>query len=110
VRIEQLYPFPEDLLGKILKRYPQAEAVWVQEEPKNMGAWRFVDATVREQMEVSLTYVGRDANASPAVASTKMHAQEQEKIMITAKKDGYIVGHNNAPVVSQGDALFHIAY
>jgi len=84
VRVEQLYPLPEDDITKVLKRYAKAEAYWVQEEPKNMGAWRYMDATMREQLDVSLQYVGRDANSSPAVASTKMHAQEQEKIMIAA--------------------------
>jgi 2-oxoglutarate dehydrogenase E1 component len=85
IRIEQLYPFPEQPIREVLDRYKKAEQfVWVQEEPKNMGAWRHMDAYFREVLEVTLPYVGRDANASPAVASTKMHAQEQEKILITA--------------------------
>ncbi len=85
VRIEQLYPFAEAPMKEILARYHHAEhKFWVQEEPRNMGAWRFMDATMRERLEVELHYVGRDENASPAVASSKMHHQEQEKIMIEA--------------------------
>ncbi len=85
VRIEQLYPFPEKAIRNVLDRYRSVqEMVWVQEEPKNMGAWRHMDAYFREVLEISLPYVGRDANSSPAVASTKMHLQEQEKILIAA--------------------------
>jgi len=85
VRLEQLYPFAEDTVREILDRYASAEErVWVQEEPKNMGAWSFVDGTMRERFELSLQYVGRDANASPAVGSTKMHEQEQRRIMVNA--------------------------
>ncbi len=58
--------------------------VWVQEEPKNMGAWRYIEDKLREQLELNIPYIGRDEHASPAVASMKMHKQEQEKIMIEA--------------------------
>ncbi|HRQ74724.1 MAG TPA: 2-oxoglutarate dehydrogenase E1 component [Phycisphaerales bacterium] len=85
VRIEQLYPFPQEPIKSVLERYKSAkELVWVQEEPKNMGAWRHIDACFRESLEITLPYIGREANATPAVASTKMHAQEQEKILIAA--------------------------
>lgn len=84
VRVEQLYPLPEDLIRKTVKKYSRAQFVWVQEEPKNMGAWRYMDAALREHLDLSVTYVGRDANASPSAGSSRMHAQEQEKIMITA--------------------------
>ena len=71
--------------AEALARYPAArDVVWVQEEPKNMGAYRHVQTQVRERLELDLPYVGRDANATPAVASHRMHHQEQEKIMITA--------------------------
>ena len=56
----------------------------MQEEPQNMGAYRFLKSTLWERLDLDLSYVGRDANASPAVASIKMHRQEQDKIMITA--------------------------
>src|SRR5712664_2460919 len=48
VRVEQLYPFPFNTLGKILQRYRNAEIVWCQEEPQNMGAWNFVDRRIEE--------------------------------------------------------------
>ena len=83
VRLEQLYPFPENDLEPLLKRYAKAsEILWVQEEPKNMGAWRHVDAMFREAFERTLRYIGRDASPSPAVASVRMHNQEQNKIMV----------------------------
>ncbi|MCH8824084.1 MAG: 2-oxoglutarate dehydrogenase E1 component [Planctomycetes bacterium] len=85
VRIEQLYPQPKRELSEILKRYADVrDTVWVQEEPKNMGAYRFFKTTLLEEIDLDLSYVGRDESASPAVASAKMHAQEQEKIMINA--------------------------
>ena len=49
-----------------------------------MGAYRFLKTTLWERIDLDLAYVGRDESASPAVASTKMHNQEQEKIMINA--------------------------
>jgi 2-oxoglutarate dehydrogenase E1 component len=85
VRLEQLFPFAEDTVREILERYSDVEElVWVQEEPKNMGAWWFIDATMRERFELSLRYVGRDANPSPAVGAMKMHEQEQKRIMVNA--------------------------
>jgi 2-oxoglutarate dehydrogenase E1 component len=85
IRIEQLYPFTETALASCLSRYINAhEIVWVQEEPKNMGAYRFVEPMVRERLELELPYVGREMRATPAVASERMHKQEQTKILITA--------------------------
>ena len=85
IRIEQLYPFAESRMTKALQRYPNLkETLWVQEEVKNMGAWRYMREMLQDRMDLIVPYVGRDENASPAVASTKMHAQEQERIMIAA--------------------------
>jgi 2-oxoglutarate dehydrogenase E1 component len=85
VRIEQLFPFRLASVRPVLERYTKArEIVWVQEEPKNMGAYRHVESILREQLDISVPYVGREASASPAVASTKMHNQEQHRIMINA--------------------------
>jgi 2-oxoglutarate dehydrogenase E1 component len=84
-RIEQLFPFRHQSMQSLLDMYPNAEEfVWVQEEPKNMGAYRHIEAILREHFEIELPYVGREPNASPAVASTKMHQQEQERILINA--------------------------
>ena len=85
IRLEQLYPLPTRDLSEILLRYKGTrEIVWVQEEPKNMGAYRFLKTTLWEHLDLDLPYVGRDEHASPAVASNKMHHQEQDKIMINA--------------------------
>ena len=72
VRIEQLYPFPANALAKMLKRYRNAEIVWCQEEPQNMGAWTFVDRRI-EQLLAGLDvaakrprFAGRAEAASPA--------------------------------------------
>jgi 2-oxoglutarate dehydrogenase E1 component len=84
-RIEQLFPFRHKSMQTLLDMYPNAEEfVWVQEEPKNMGAYRHIEAILREHFEIELPYVGREPSASPAVASTKMHQQEQERILINA--------------------------
>jgi 2-oxoglutarate dehydrogenase E1 component len=86
VRLEQLYPFPAAALSRVLARYPAtAELVWAQEEPRNMGAWRFV----REQfLDGGVTaggrqprYIGRKASAAPAPGSHKLHVQEQDAIV-----------------------------
>ena len=84
IRIEQLYPLRVESLERILERYAGAELIWAQEEPENMGAWRYIEDQLREKMELSFPYVGREANASPAVASARMHKQEQERILINA--------------------------
>ncbi len=85
VRLEQLYPLPTDDLRAVLDRYgAETELVWVQEEPRTMGAFRFLKTTLWEQLDIDPHYVGRDENASPAVASMKMHLQEQTRIMINA--------------------------
>jgi multifunctional 2-oxoglutarate metabolism enzyme len=94
VRVEQLYPFEASQAADILARYsPTAEAVWAQEEPRNMGAWRFV----REWMEPlldpthrELRYVGRPESASPATGSGKRHQQEQAEIVNDALTPGAI--------------------
>ena len=100
VRVEQLYPFPTTDLGAVLRRYPEASAkVWVQEEPRNMGAWRFAREMLFDRLDVDPAYVGRDENASPAVASRKMHDQQQHKLMIDAV--GIETTHDQAKPGSQ---------
>jgi 2-oxoglutarate dehydrogenase E1 component len=87
VRLEQFYPFPAEALSGVLERYPRsAELIWAQEEPRNMGAWRFVreqflDGHVRGAEGRAPRYVGRPASASPATGSYKLHVQEQEAIL-----------------------------
>jgi 2-oxoglutarate dehydrogenase E1 component len=79
IRLEQLYPFPKGQLQKVIQRYPNAEKhLWVQEEPANMGAWSFILRTFKE---VPLMLIARPESGSPAVGSSKMHAQRQRKIV-----------------------------
>jgi 2-oxoglutarate dehydrogenase E1 component len=85
VRLEQLYPLPSRQLQEVLGRYaPAAELVWAQEEPRNMGAWRFFRECVLDGLvDVggrTLRYVGRDASAAPAPGSLRTHLAEQEAL------------------------------
>ena len=85
VRVEQLYPWPAAELQEALKDYPDGTpAVWVQEEPENMGAWRFVLSTVGCGPLLGrfpLSVVSRPASASPATGSDKSHKLEQARLM-----------------------------
>jgi 2-oxoglutarate dehydrogenase E1 component len=87
VRLEQLAPLPAEEIARVIARYPQeAELVWAQEEPKNMGAWRFLrehflDGEVPDPARRVLRYVGREASAAPATGSHKLHVIEQEAIV-----------------------------
>lgn len=77
IRLEQIYPWPEEQLRGILAKYRRAiEWKWVQEESQNNGAWFFVDPRLR-QMGIPIEYVGRDASASPATGSNYIHQHEQ---------------------------------
>ncbi|MGI9039751.1 MAG: multifunctional oxoglutarate decarboxylase/oxoglutarate dehydrogenase thiamine pyrophosphate-binding subunit/dihydrolipoyllysine-residue succinyltransferase subunit [Gemmatimonadales bacterium] len=91
VRVEQLYSFPWTEARQVLGRYPQAdEIVWVQEEPRNMGPWTYIEPKLREiaasQSEVS--YVGRPERASPAEGYPAAHAAEQNRIIREALGSG----------------------
>ncbi|MEX2455650.1 MAG: 2-oxoglutarate dehydrogenase E1 component [Rhodospirillaceae bacterium] len=87
VRMEQLYPFPNVSLGKELQKYPNAEIVWCQEEPRNMGAWHFVDRRIEEllgNIDVKArrpSYVGRPEAASPATGSYGKHMKQQQALV-----------------------------
>ncbi len=85
IRIEQLYPFPANTITDILARYPaSADIVWVQEEPRNMGPWFFVDDRMRrilDPMNRRIRYVGRPESASPASGNMKRHLEEQKELL-----------------------------
>ena len=83
MRLEELYPFPTEALTELLERYSRAETiVWLQEEPRNMGAWPHVERHLRELVgERELRYVGRPAGASPAEGWAAAHAAEQQRII-----------------------------
>ena len=85
VRVEQLHPFPADELKPILDRFAKAEVCWVQEEPRNMGAWRFVQGKMMDHFAGrAVQYIGRPDASSPAVGSLKMHQQQQDRILVDA--------------------------
>jgi 2-oxoglutarate dehydrogenase E1 component len=87
LRLEQLYPFPAQILGNELSRYPKAEIIWGQEEPENMGAWHFLDRLI-EQVLATIdhrakrpVYVGRSPKAATATGSLKKHTKEQAELV-----------------------------
>ena len=87
IRVEQLYPFPWKGILQQLGRYPNAEVVWAQEEPANMGSWFFVGQRIEtimrelDKKHLRPVYVGRRGAASPATGSNKKHHEEQEWIV-----------------------------
>lgn len=90
IRIEELYPFPRSLIEQELSRYPGAEVVWCQEEPRNMGAWTFADRRLEEILrsidlrKPSARYVGREECPSPGSNIKSVHAAEQTELIATA--------------------------
>ncbi|AHA28113.1 2-oxoglutarate dehydrogenase E1 component [Candidatus Liberibacter americanus] len=82
LRIEQLYPFPFDDLVKVLSRFVKAEMVWCQEEPKNMGAWNFIEPYLEKVLKSvgssysRFRYVGRPESASTAVGNISRHLSQ----------------------------------
>lgn len=85
IRIEQFYPLRTDLLRETISRYKNAGSyIWVQEEPRNMGAWSFIRPHLTDILGKEPGCVGRREEAAPAVGSHRVHKQEQEKILIDA--------------------------
>jgi 2-oxoglutarate dehydrogenase E1 component len=83
LRLEQIYPFPAEMLEGLLSRYPStATLFWVQEEPENRGAWLFVKRQMEQNPNIpAFEYVGRPASASPATGSHQRHSREHEAIL-----------------------------
>lgn len=87
IRLEQLYPFPEEELFDVLSQYPRLnELTWVQEEPLNQGAWfgsqHHIRRTItRHKNCLVLSQVSRDASASPAAGNMEMHQQQQNSVV-----------------------------
>jgi 2-oxoglutarate dehydrogenase E1 component len=84
LRLEQIYPFPKKALAEKLNELPNLEEiVWVQEEPKNMGSWDFVDDYLRDLLKEgqTLRYVGREDRSSPAVGVPNVHKTEQAQLV-----------------------------
>jgi 2-oxoglutarate dehydrogenase E1 component len=84
VRVEQFYPLHEEALRQALARYRKArEWVWAQEESQNMGGWTFMEPRLRA-LGHPVEYVGRDASASPATGSARVHRREQQELVEAA--------------------------
>ena len=90
LRIEQIYPVPIQALTKELSRFKNAALIWCQEEPKNQGAWSFMEPNI-EQILNNLSikakrakYVGRPASASPATGLASQHKEQQDKLIFEA--------------------------
>jgi 2-oxoglutarate dehydrogenase E1 component len=99
VRVEQLAPFQNTAIRTVLANYPNAqELIWLQEEPRNMGAWSFMEPRLRELTggQIPLAYLGRPDRASPAEGSLYIHNEEQARIVEAA--------FANVPAPSNGGA------
>jgi 2-oxoglutarate dehydrogenase E1 component len=79
IRVEQLYPMPEKQIIEVSNLYPDAEYFWVQEEPKNMGAWTYW--LRREEHMTKFRLISRKASASPATGYSKVHTAQQQAIV-----------------------------
>ena len=90
-RVEVLYPFAKEKLEEVIARYPNLkEIAWVQEEPRNMGAWKVMSRRFPDILPegVDLTYIGRVGRASTGEGYSGAHALEQERIVLTALTPG----------------------
>ena len=85
VRVEQLYPFPAEQFAGVAAKHPQANLLWVQDEPANQGPWPFVALNTQEILNGrTLRRVSRRATASPATGSHHLHEEEQNALMFEA--------------------------
>jgi 2-oxoglutarate dehydrogenase E1 component len=91
LRVEQLYPYPQDAIADVLKRFKSADKIiWCQEEPKNMGSWSFINPFIEESLieakckAARPVYAGRPATASTATGSAKRHLLEQTALVDAA--------------------------
>jgi 2-oxoglutarate dehydrogenase E1 component len=90
IRLEELYPLPSAELEQAIARFaPGTPAFWVQEEPENMGAWRYLCATLGPQLfgRLPLWLIARPESASPATGSAASHKLEQERLIKRALED-----------------------
>ena len=85
IRVEQLYPFPAAEFAAVVAKHPNANLLWVQDEPANQGPWPFVALTTSEFLEGrTLRRVSRRATASPATGSHHLHEEEQKALLMEA--------------------------
>ncbi|HLV81626.1 MAG TPA: 2-oxoglutarate dehydrogenase E1 component, partial [Chthonomonadaceae bacterium] len=100
-RVEELYPFPAGELQRVIGGYPNLrELTWLQEEPRNMGAWSFVQPLLYEQVgwEGPICYIGRPASASPAEGSAGRHAAEQSRILVAALEEAPVLTRERSEI------------
>ena len=93
VRVEELYPWPNEEIVRIMDLYPAIEqVVWAQEEPKNQGAWTYVQPRLRASAgaSVGVRYVGRPERASPAEGYMDAHQAEQARIIALVMDTGEV--------------------
>ena len=85
--LEELYPFPEELLIEAFKSFKNYEdVVWLQEEPRNRGAWDFVRTPIASIAKTGLRYIGRPRSPSPASGSNWLHRRQQDRLIRIALK------------------------
>lgn len=98
LRIEEIYPFPLSILQNIFSRFVNVkELIWVQEEPKNMGAWNFVEPRINKISPngIRVDYIGRRRRSSPAEGDPNIHKFNQAKILLAALTKGLEGGKYN---------------
>ena len=78
IRVEQLYPFPLNQIGKIIEKYNCKNIFWVQEEPQNMGYWKFIHS---ELSKYNLKLISRKRSSSPSTGFFKAHTVEQNNLI-----------------------------
>ncbi len=81
VRVEQLHPYPADAVAQAINRHGDPQVVWLQEEPRNMGAWSFMHEKLHLHSHADVQYVGRGASASPASGSPAVHQQRHDALL-----------------------------
>ena len=85
--IEELYPFPEELISEAFESFPNYEdVVWLQEEPRNRGAWDFVRTPIASIVKSGIRYIGRPRSPSPASGSNWLHRRQQDRLIRIALK------------------------
>ena len=106
VRIEQLYPYPQQRVRDVMMQYPNLEeVVWTQEEPKNQGAWLFIAHQIYKDVtnfnkSITVSFAGREASAAPASGSPYLHAKQQAALV----NDALCFNSKDATPEQQGEA------
>jgi 2-oxoglutarate dehydrogenase E1 component len=107
VRLEQLYPWPEEQVAEVFERYQHAvDVTWAQEEPANMGAWAFARERLYAELrpKQKLTYAGRRESASTATGSMRIHREEQAALIDSAFARVHLTSPDRARRSSSAEA------